>query len=104
MRTKETFSLEEMLTAEKKKLEKYEIQYKDLQEKIKACKANVQKYQLMYDSERLESLTKSLHAHGIKVEDIISALANGDLTELQDKLDSNYTSATGRITAETDDD
>lgn len=104
MKAKESYSLEEMLTAEKKKLEKYEAQYKDLQEKIKACKANVQKYQLMYDSERLETLTKSLHAHGIKVEDIISALANGDLTELQDRLDSNYTNTTGLVSSTSADD
>lgn len=103
MKTKETFSVEDMLTAEKKKLEKYELQYKDLQEKIKTCKANVQKYQLMYDSERLDALTKSLHVHGIKVEDIIAALSNGDLTELQDKLDNNLSSAAGATSAITDD-
>lgn len=104
MKAKEKFTLEDMLTAEKKKLEKYEQQYKDVQEKIKVCKANVQKYQLMYDSERLETLNKSLNTHGIKVEDIISALANGDLTELQDRLDNRYTDKTELFSAETYDD
>lgn len=103
---KEKMTLGDILNTEKEKLEKYEKQYKDLQEKIKVCKANVQKYQLMYNNERLEELTSTFNSRGIKVEEIIAAFTSGDLTELQIKMDDAKLGADGadeRVFTDTED-
>lgn len=84
---KEKKSVAELLKLEQEKLAKYEKKREDLDEKIKTCKENITKYSLMNNSERLLALSDTLGGKGISIEEIISAVAGGDLTALQDKID-----------------
>lgn len=85
--TKEQKSLAELIRMEKERLQGYEKKYAELEKKIKGCKKKIEEYSLMYDREKLLNLTNTLGGKGISVDEIIAAVASGDLTALQDKID-----------------
>lgn len=80
-------NLENMIVAEKEKLEKLETKQAELLKKIKLCKSNLEKYEMMKNNQRYNALANSLDNKGISFDDIISALSAGDLLSLQEKIE-----------------
>lgn len=94
MRTKETRTTEELLAAERENLAKLEAKRDDLDKKIRACKANIEKYELIVNADRLKTISATLGQKGVSLDELMLAISNGDLTELQDKLDNTATDYT----------
>lgn len=87
MKAKDMRTTEELLAAEKETLAKLEAKKEDLDKKIKACKANIDKYELIVNSDRLKAISEALGAKGVSLDEFMLAINLGDLTELQDKFD-----------------
>ena len=84
---KDNKTLDSMIAAEQAKLEKLEEKASEIGKKIKACKANIEKYTLMKNNQKFNDLSNALDGKGISIEDILSAVASGDLLSLQDKIE-----------------
>ena len=80
-------TLDSLIAAEQKKLDKLEEKQSELAKKIRASKNQIEKYTLMKNNQQFNSLSNALNGKGISFEEILSALASGDLLSLQDKID-----------------
>jgi hypothetical protein len=80
-------TLDSMIAAEQEKLDKLEEKASEIGKKIKACKANIERYTLMKNNQQFNALSNALDGKGISIEDILSAVAAGDLLSLQDKIE-----------------
>ena len=81
-------TLDSMIAAEQEKLDKLEEKASEIGKKIKACKANIERYTLMKNNQQFNALSNALDGKGISIEDILSAVAaGGDLLSLQDKIE-----------------
>ncbi|BAL01896.1 hypothetical protein OBV_p-00410 (plasmid) [Oscillibacter valericigenes Sjm18-20] len=86
---------------EKVKLAKLEEKRTDLDRKIKKVNANIKRYTLMKDGNQMNTLSNALDSKGISIEDIMTALTNGDMLSLQEKMEtcdgkSNTCTANGK--------
>lgn len=90
-------TLDSMIAAEQEKLDKLEEKASEIGKKIKACKANIERYTLMKNNQQFNALSNALDGKGISIEDILSAVAAGDLLSLQDKIENaeNSSAETG---------
>jgi len=79
-------TLDGMIAAEKEKLEKLEERQAEIGKKVKACKASIEKYTLMKDSQKFNTLSNALNGKGISIEDILAAVSAGDMLTLQEKF------------------
>ena len=84
---KSNMTLEDMIVSEKDKLKKLENKQIEIAKKIKICKANIEKYTLMKENQRFNQIANVLDNKGISMEDILSAVAAGDLLTLQEKIE-----------------
>jgi len=80
-------TLDGMIAAEQAKLEKLEERQAEIGKKVRTCKANIEKYTLMKDSQKFNTLSNALDGKGISIEDILAAVSAGDLLTLQDKIE-----------------
>lgn len=81
-------TLESLIQAEQKKLEKLEEKQADIAKKIKVCKDTIHRYQMMKDSQQFSAISNALDGVGISIEDVLSAIAAGDMLSLQEKIES----------------
>ena len=79
---KDEKTLDGMIATEKKKLSKLEERQDELNKKIKACKATIEKYTLMKNNQQLISLANVLEGNGLSIEDILAAVQAGELNSL----------------------
>lgn len=81
-------TLDSLIEAEQKKLDKLENRMVELEKKIRTSKTNIEKYTLMKNSQQFNSFSNTLSAKGISFEEILTAISEGDLLSLQEKIDS----------------
>ena len=82
-------TIESYIQEENKKLAKLEGKKADIDRKIKQVKANIERYTLMKDSKQMNALSNALDGKGISIEDIMAAVANGDMLSLQEKMEAD---------------
>lgn len=80
-------TLDSMIRAEQEKLDKLEEKASEIGKKIKACEANIERYTMMKNNQKFNTLSNALDGKGISIEDILSAVVAGDLLSLQDKIE-----------------
>jgi len=79
--------IELLIQNEKKKLESLKDKKTTIDENIKRCKANIEKYTLLQNSSKYNDFTTILEDKGVSFEEIMSALQSGDLLALQEKIE-----------------
>lgn len=85
---KDNTTLDNLIAAEQAKLDKLEEKQTEIIKKIKACKSAIEKYTLMKNNQKFNTLSNALDGKGISIEDILSAIAAGDMLSLQEKIES----------------
>ena len=85
---KDSKTLDTLIAAEQAKIEKLEEKQSDIMKKIKASKSVIAKYTMMKNNQKFNSLSNALDNKGISIEDILSAIAAGDMLSLQEKIES----------------
>lgn len=83
---KKITNLEELLIGEKEKLINLEERQSLISKKIKDCKSNIKKYEMMQQTNQMSQLSNALDDIGIPFEDILSAINKGDFLSLQDMI------------------
>lgn len=102
---KDNKTLDNMIKVEQEKLSKLEEKQADIVKKIKACKSNIEKYTLIKNNQKFNSLSNALEEKGISIEDVLSAVAAGDLLNLQSKIENaDNNEEADNLTAEADND
>jgi len=96
-------NLDSLVAAEQAKLEKLEEKQVETAKKIKACKSAIERYELMKNNQQFNTLSNALDSKGISIEDILSAIAAGDMLSLQEKIESDE-AASMTLDKETDGD
>lgn len=79
-------TVEERLEKASKKLDNLRTQKKKLEEAIKKAEGDVAKYQDIINRAKYDKLSDSLRFSGVTLDDVINALANGNIQQLQDKV------------------
>lgn len=79
-------TLSEKLTQETEKLNDLMKKREALDRKIKKTQENIEKYKLIQNNEKIMALEQATAGTGVSVEDILSALKNGDLMKLQERM------------------
>lgn len=85
---KDNKTLDTLIATEQAKIVKLEERQADITKKIKASKSAIQKYTMMKNNHKFNSLSNALDNKGISIEDIMSAIAAGDFLSLQEKIES----------------
>ncbi len=78
--------INDLLTKEQAKLTELKEKRQKIDEKIKATETNILKYQGMLDQKKFSEVNDVLNSTGLSLEEVMSAIKNGDLLALQDKL------------------
>lgn len=73
-----------LLEAERDKLKKLEEKQRETSEKIRSCKANITKYELMLKNEKLNALDSIISDKGLTIEDVLSLIESGKINSLID--------------------
>lgn len=60
---------------------------KDIDEKIKELSNVIEKNEMLLNNEKFNEATKVMNSKGFSLEELLSAVKNGDLTSLQDKIE-----------------
>lgn len=85
---KDSKTLDNLIAAEQAKIVKLEEKQAEITKKIKASKSAIEKYTMMKNNQKFNSLSNALDNKGISIEDILSAIAAGDMLSLQEKIES----------------
>ena len=86
---KEKKTLDDLIAAKKDDLAKLEEKKAALDRRIRACKADIEKYTMMKNHEQLNAISNALDNRGVSIEDVLAAIASGDLLTLQEKMEQN---------------
>ena len=78
-----------LIEKEKKNLEKLTARKKELEEKIKKSEAKLRGYEVMKNNDTFNVLSGIVQEKGLTVEEVLSALQNGDLLSLQEQMESS---------------
>ena len=84
---KDNKAIDKLIAAEQAKLEKLEEKYAEIGKKIKASKSAIAKYTMMKNNEKFNTLANALSDKGVSFEDVLSALLEGDVISLQEKIE-----------------
>lgn len=76
----------EKLKKEKKSLDLLMKKKNSYEEKIKVSENRIQKYESIINQHRFDEANSVLSASGLSLEDVMLAVKNGNLTDLQEKL------------------
>lgn len=79
-------SLDEKITKEESKNKELKERRKELDEKIKKSDAELDRYYLIKNNERLIELQKAAAETGMTIDDIILAVKSGSVSVLQNKV------------------
>lgn len=81
--------LTELINKERSNLKKLTEKKAEIDAKIKKCEAKLQEYEMMSNSQQFGTLTSAISKSGLSVDDLLSALKNGDLLSLQEKMEAS---------------
>lgn len=87
-------NLNDKIVAEEQKLNALIEKRKDIDEKIQAIEADLEKYRLMVNNAKFVELQKASTDIGVSVEDVLAAIQEGNLTSLQNKITSQKNGGT----------
>lgn len=79
-------TVHEKLEKANKKLESLKAHRKDIDENIKKVEADVAKYQSIIDKAKFDELANTLQVSGLSLDDMVTAVKNGDFLALQEKI------------------
>lgn len=82
-----------LIEKEKKNIERYEAKKAEYEEKIKVSKANLDRYEMMQNSEKFDALSAVVQKLGLSMEDVANALRTGDLLSLQERMEAEQSKA-----------
>jgi len=89
MKSENQNSLDQLIEAEVKRLDRYEKKRFEYDTKVKISKGKIEKYKMMKNSQNFISLSDMLLNKGIAFEDVLEAISSGDILALQEKLEQN---------------
>lgn len=79
-------NLSEKIMAEEQKLKALKSKRDDIDKKIQNIEASLEKYKLMANNTKFIELQNAAEETGVSVEDLLTALQTGSLTELQNRI------------------
>lgn len=86
---KDNKTLDSLIATKEAELERLEEKQAGIAKRIRACKADIEKYRLMKNNQRFNEIANALDDKGISVEDVLSAIIAGDMISLQEKIEQN---------------
>lgn len=87
-------NLNDKIVAEEQKLNALIEKRKGIDEKIQAIEADLEKYRLMVNNAKFVELQKASTDIGVSVDDVLAAIQEGNLTNLQNKITSQKNGGT----------
>lgn len=81
--------LTELINKERSNLKKLTEKKAEIDAKIKKSESKLQEYEMMSNSQQFGTLTSAISKSGLSVDDLLSALKNGDLLSLQEKMEAS---------------
>lgn len=84
---KDKKTLDELIAAKEAELERLEEKQAATAKRIRDCKAEIEKYKMMKNNQQFKAIANALDDRGISIEDILAAVAAGDLLSLQEKIE-----------------
>lgn len=79
-------NIDEKIKKEEKKLAEMKATRDTLNKKIKKSEQNLDRYNLMKNSNSYISLMEATKGTGVAIDDILFALQNGDLSRIQEQI------------------
>lgn len=81
-------NLNEKIKAEEKKLEALKNKRDEIDKKIQGIEDELEKYRLMVNNSKFIELQNAAKEIGVSVDDVLTAMQKGSLTELQNQITS----------------
>lgn len=81
-------NLSEKIKAEEKKLEALKNKRDEIDKKIQGIEGELEKYRLMVNNSKFIELQNAAKEIGVSVDDVLTAMQKGSLTELQNQITS----------------
>ena len=81
-------NLNEKIKAEEKKLEALKNKRGEIDKKIQGIEDELEKYRLMVNNSKFIELQNAAKEIGVSVDDVLTAMKKGSLTELQNQITS----------------
>ena len=81
-------NLNEKIKAEEKKLEALKNKRGEIDKKIQGIEDELEKYRLMVNNAKFIELQNAAKEIGVSVDDVLTAMQKGSLTELQNQITS----------------
>ena len=82
-----TEKLQELLEREEIRLDNYKKKRTELDEKIRATEAAIQKYRVMLNNNQYLGFVSLVQEKGISLDEIMTAIQQGDLLSLQERIE-----------------
>lgn len=82
-----TKSIQEKLQKEQEKLATLEEKRKDIDDKIKVCKANITKLEMTINNAQMGDILAALKEKGLTVDQMVAAINEGNLLTLQESME-----------------
>ena len=82
-----TEKLQELLEREEIRLDNYKKKRTELDEKIRATEAAIQKYRVMLNNNQYLGFVSLVQEKGISLNEIMTAIQQGDLLSLQERIE-----------------
>ena len=82
-----TEKLQELLEREEIRLDNYKKKLTELDEKIRATEAAIQKYRVMLNNNQYLGFVSLVQEKGISLNEIMAAIQQGDLLSLQERIE-----------------
>ena len=79
-------NLNEKIKAEEKKLEALKNKRGEIDKKIQGIEDELEKYRLMVNNSKFIELQNAAKEIGVSVDDVLTAMQKGSLTELQNQI------------------
>ena len=92
---KDNKTLDSLIAAKEAELGRLEEKQAGIAKKIRTCKADIEKYKLMKNNQLFNEIANALDNKGISIEDVLAAIAAGDMISLQEKIEQNTVADSG---------
>lgn len=79
--------LASLIAKEIANIENLEAKKEEIEEKLKKSRTKLQEYRMMENSQKYGALSSAVSQKGLSLDDILSALQNGDLLSLQEQME-----------------
>ena len=91
-----------LIAKEQENIDKLKKKRADLDEKIRKSEAKLQEYEMMNNSRKFDMLQGVVKETGLSMDDIMSALQNGDFLALQEQMEAKAKEGEATTTATED--